>query len=73
MAMIGLPKSSSVIPVARQRARAPAIFLPWVEVFDLYSGISFFNPFNGTFCLDIIISFIANNSNSHGTVVSENY
>ena len=41
MAMIGLPKSSSVIPVARQRARAPAIFLPWVEVFDLYSGISF--------------------------------
>ena len=43
MAMIGLPKSSSVIPVARQRARAPAIFLPWVEVFDLYSGISLFN------------------------------
>ncbi|SVB70331.1 uncharacterized protein METZ01_LOCUS223185 [marine metagenome] len=23
--------------------------------------------------MDIIISFIANNSNSHGTVVSENY
>jgi hypothetical protein len=30
--MIGLPKSSSVIPVARQSARAPAMFRPWVDV-----------------------------------------
>ena len=32
MAMIGLPKSSSPMPVARQRARAPAMLRPWVEV-----------------------------------------
>ncbi len=30
MAMIGLPKSSSVMPVARHRARAPAMLRPWV-------------------------------------------
>ena len=35
IAMIGLPKSSSPIPVARHRALAPAIFLPCVDVFDL--------------------------------------
>src|SRR5690606_31892486 len=32
IAMIGFSKSASCIPVARQRARAPATFLPWVEV-----------------------------------------
>ena len=32
MAMIGLPKSPSFMPVARQRPRAPAILRPWVEV-----------------------------------------
>src|SRR5207244_4108861 len=32
--MIGLPKSSSVMPVARQSARAPAIVRPCVEVLD---------------------------------------
>jgi len=32
IATIGLPKSASVIPVARQRARAPAMLRPWVEV-----------------------------------------
>jgi hypothetical protein len=32
MAMIGLPKSPSFIPVARQRPRAPAMLRPWVEV-----------------------------------------
>src|SRR5262245_51585561 len=32
MATIGLPKSSSVIPVARQSARAPAMLRPWVDV-----------------------------------------
>ena len=32
MATIGLPKSASVIPVARQRARAPAMLRPCVEV-----------------------------------------
>src|SRR5690349_17875465 len=38
-ATIGLPKSPSVMPVARQSARAPAILRPDVEVFDLSSGI----------------------------------
>ena len=32
MATIGLPKSASVMPVARHRARAPAMLRPWVEV-----------------------------------------
>jgi hypothetical protein len=31
-AMIGLPKSLSFMPVARHRARAPAMLRPWVEV-----------------------------------------
>ncbi|MDF5827735.1 hypothetical protein P4233_06965 [Pseudomonas aeruginosa] len=31
---IGFLKSSSFIPVARQRARAPAMSWPWVEVFE---------------------------------------
>ena len=30
--MIGLPKSSSFMPVARQRPRAPAMLRPWVVV-----------------------------------------
>jgi hypothetical protein len=30
MAMIGFSKSASVIPVARHKARAPAIVRPWV-------------------------------------------
>lgn len=30
MATIGLPKSSSVIPVARHNDRAPAALRPWV-------------------------------------------
>jgi dihydroxyacid dehydratase/phosphogluconate dehydratase len=33
-AIIGLPKSSSFIPVARHKPRAPAIFLPCVDVFE---------------------------------------
>ncbi len=33
-AMIGLPKSSFFIPVARHRLRAPAMLRPWVEVRD---------------------------------------
>ena len=32
MAMIGLPKSESLTPVARHRARAPAILRPEVDV-----------------------------------------
>ncbi len=32
MAMIGLSKSDSFMPVARQRARAPAMVRPWVVV-----------------------------------------
>src|SRR3954451_2466560 len=36
---MGLPKSSSVMPVARHRARAPAIVRPWVEVRERSSGI----------------------------------
>ena len=44
MAMIGLPKSSSCIPVARHRPRAPAMLRPWVEVLDRYIGMMLF-PF----------------------------
>ncbi len=40
IAMIGLSKSSSVMPVARQSERAPAMFRPWVVVRERYSGIS---------------------------------
>ena len=32
MAMIGLPKSPSLTPVARQSPRAPAMLRPWVVV-----------------------------------------
>ena len=32
MAMIGLPKSPSPMPVARHSERAPAMLRPWVEV-----------------------------------------
>ena len=38
-AIIGLPKSSSVIPVARHSARAPAILRPWVVVAERYLGM----------------------------------
>jgi hypothetical protein len=37
---MGLPKSLSPIPVARQRPRAPAILRPCVEVLDLSFGMS---------------------------------
>ena len=39
MAMIGLPKSPSVIPVARHRLRAPAMLRPWVVVRERYGGM----------------------------------
>src|ERR1700733_1525520 len=39
MAMIGLPKSPSFMPVARQRPRAPAMLRPWVEVRERYGGM----------------------------------
>ena len=39
-ATMGLPKSASVIPVARHRARAPAMLRPCVEVFDRSSGMT---------------------------------
>src|SRR3546814_14727947 len=38
-AMIGLPKSSSFMPVARHRPRAPAMLRPWVVVLERYGGI----------------------------------
>src|SRR6516164_8080983 len=38
-AMIGLPRSSLATPVARSRARAPAMFLPCVTVRDLNAGM----------------------------------
>src|SRR5437879_9040862 len=38
-ATIGLPKSDSVMPVARHNARAPAMFRPWVDVRDRSGGI----------------------------------
>jgi hypothetical protein len=39
MAIIGLLKSSSFMPVARHSARAPAMFRPWVVVCERYLGI----------------------------------
>ncbi len=39
IAMIGLPKSSFLSPVARQSARAPAMFRPWVVVRERSSGM----------------------------------
>ena len=38
--MIGLPKSSSSTPVARSRARAPAMLRPWVLVRERSAGMS---------------------------------
>jgi hypothetical protein len=40
MAMIGLSKSPSVIPVARHKARAPAMLRPWVVVRERYCGMN---------------------------------
>src|ERR1700761_2412727 len=40
IATMGLPKSASVMPVARQSARAPAMLRPWVEVRDRRAGIA---------------------------------
>src|SRR5581483_2987929 len=39
MAMIGLPKSASFMPVARQSPRAPAMLRPWVVVLERYFGM----------------------------------
>src|SRR5215210_7055822 len=39
MATMGLPKSSSPMPVARQRARAPAALRPWVVTRERRAGI----------------------------------
>ena len=36
----GLVEIPSCMPVARQRARAPAIFLPWVVVRERYWGMT---------------------------------
>ena len=38
-ATMGLWKSASFMPVARQSARAPAMLRPWVEVRERYSGM----------------------------------
>ncbi|MNL35164.1 hypothetical protein D3C87_1571780 [compost metagenome] len=38
-AMIGLSKSPSFMPVARHRARAPAMLRPWVVVRERYCGM----------------------------------
>src|SRR5690606_9453483 len=43
-AIMGLPKSPDFIPVARHRARAPAILRPWVEVSDLSLGMMDSDP-----------------------------
>ncbi|GAO21207.1 hypothetical protein ALISP_4479 [Alicycliphilus sp. B1] len=37
--MMGLEKSSSFMPVARHRERAPAMLRPAVEVLERYAGI----------------------------------
>ena len=39
-ATIGLPKSSFFTPVARQSARAPAIFFPVIVFAERYSGMA---------------------------------
>ncbi len=39
MAIIGLPKSPSFMPVARQSPRAPAILRPWVERRERSAGM----------------------------------
>ncbi len=39
-AMIGLPISADVTPVARSSARAPTMFLPCVTVRDLRAGMT---------------------------------
>ena len=44
MAIIGLPKSPSFIPVARHKARAPAMLRPCVVVADLNLGIKNSRP-----------------------------
>ena len=48
-AMIGLPMSSLATPVARSRARAPAMFLPCVTVRDRSGGIPI-SPQRGLAC-----------------------
>jgi len=45
-AMIGFSKSPSFMPVARHRARAPAMLRPAVEVRERYWGISADSVFN---------------------------
>jgi hypothetical protein len=40
-AMMGLLKSSSFMPVARQSARAPAMLRPAVDVLERYAGMVF--------------------------------
>src|SRR5690349_1373303 len=40
IAMMGLPKSPSFMPVARHRPRAPAMLRPWVVVRERYAGMS---------------------------------
>jgi hypothetical protein len=37
--MMGFSKSPSFMPVARQRARAPAMLRPWVVVRERYCGM----------------------------------
>ena len=41
-ATIGLPKSLSFMPVARQSPRAPAMLRPWVEVRERKAGMIFY-------------------------------
>ncbi|WP_169333880.1 hypothetical protein [Nocardia pneumoniae] len=50
MATIGLPKSVSVMPVARQSARAPAALRPMVVVRERSGGISMVLGSRGLTC-----------------------
>ncbi|WP_454196456.1 hypothetical protein [Nocardia sp. Marseille-Q1738] len=50
MATIGLPKSLSVMPVARQSARAPAALRPMVVVRERSGGISMVLGSRGLTC-----------------------
>ena len=81
MAMMGLEKSSSFMPVARHSARAPAILRPEVDVFERYAGMLFTLcawP-QGTFCFadignrdlsDCVAPIRRNQSNSKADVLS---
>src|SRR5277367_66740 len=55
MATIGLPKSESFMPVARQSPRAPAMLRPWVEVRERSAGMTFIQEVDRDYDTDITL------------------